>query len=110
MVNDFVKIQRDQSAATEAVALLNWIAALRTAYELGIRVRDKMQHNFDDSGGENAINWSALETIWGIPAGITSVGPTANGATVYTFVNGAVGSMTGAFQTDAAKVVTERVG
>lgn len=110
MNNDFIQIRRDQSAATEAPALLAFVAALRSAYEQGQRVRAKMQHSFADGGGENAIDWGPLETLWGVPAGATSTGPTANGAKVYTFINGAIGAMEGAFQTPAAKDLTETVG
>lgn len=108
--NDFIKIQRDQAAATESNELLSTNRDLRTVYERLVRIRAKMRHNFDDSGGANTINWSTVETLWGIPAGGTSVGPTANGAKVFTFIDGAAGSMEGSFQTSAAKDLTETVG
>lgn len=110
MAADFIKIARDQSAATEAAELLGTIHDLRSVYERLTRVRAKMRHNFDDGGGANAINWAAVETIWGVPAGNTSVGPTANGARVFTFLDGAAGSMEGSFQTSAARDLTETVG
>src|SRR5512146_3256694 len=100
MLIDFIKIASDQSPATEAAELLTFIRTLRTAYELGIRIRATMRHNFNDT--VNPIDWSGLETLWGVPTG--------KGADVFTYVDGAVGSMEGAFQGDAAKVITERVG
>lgn len=110
MVDDFIVLRRDQSAATEVSELLNWLRDLRSVYERGIRIRAKMQHNFDDSGGEASIDWSSLETLWGVPPGVDSVGSDSAGSTIYTYINGAVGSMEGAFQTPAVKNVTERVG
>jgi hypothetical protein len=110
VVNDFIQIQRDQSAATEAADLLAFIDTLRSAYERGTRIRAKMRHRFNDSGGANAIDWAPLQTLWGVPAGATSTGPTANGARVFTFIDGAIGSMEGTFQVSAAKDLTESVG
>lgn len=110
MLNDFIKIARDQAAATEAAELLSWVRALRDVYERGIRIRAKMRHVFSDAGGAGAIDWAALQALWGIPAGATSTGPTANGSIVFTYVDGTVGAMEGTFQTPAARDVTERVG
>lgn len=110
MTNDRIKLQLDQSAATEAAELAQWIKDLRSVYERGTRIRAKMRHCFDDSGGANAINWATVETLWGVTAGGTSTGPTANGSIVFTFLDGTVGSMEGTFQTSAARDVTERVG
>jgi hypothetical protein len=110
VANDFIKIARDQSAATEAAELLSFKNALRSAYEIGLRIRAKFRHNFDDGGGENNIDWSVVQTLWGIPAGNTSTGPASNGAKVFTLIDGAVGSMEGTFQTSAAKDITEKVG
>lgn len=109
-VNDHIEIRRDQTAATEAQELLSTISSLRTDYERLTRIRAKMRHNFDDSGGTNSINWAAVETLWGIPPGNTSVGPTANGSRVFTFIDGAAGSMEGTFQSSAARDLTETVG
>src|SRR5436190_12382912 len=110
MAADFIKIARDQSAATEAAELLSTIRDLRSVYERLVRIRAKMRHNFDDSGGAGSINWGAVETLWGIPAGGTSVGGTANGAKVFTFVDGATGAMEGTFQNSSSRDVTETVG
>jgi hypothetical protein len=101
MIADFIAIQRDQSAATEAAELLAFIRDLRSVYERGIRIRAKMRHSFDDANPQ-AIVWTKLETLWGVPTG--------NGSVVFTYIDGAVGSMEGTFQVDAAKVITERVG
>jgi len=109
-VNDFIKIARDQAAATEAADFLSWVRQLRGSYEQGRRIRAKMVHAFNDSGGVNTINWAALQTLWGIPSNGQDVGPTANGAIVYNLVNGAVGSMEGSFQVNDAQTLTEKVG
>ncbi len=111
MASDFIHIQRDQAAATEAAELLQWIRDLRSVYERGVRIRAKMNHNFTGNANANLIDWAQLETLWGVPVlGANSVGTTANGKIVYTFMDGAVGGMEGNFQTSAAKDVTETVG
>jgi hypothetical protein len=101
-LDDFIKIARDQTAATEANELLQFTLILRQAYELGNRIRAKMRHHFDDSKGAQSIVWTDVETVWGIPAG--------KGTTIFTLIDGAIGSMEGAFQTSAAKDITETVG
>lgn len=108
--NDFLKLARNDTNATEVGELLQFIDRLREAYELGLRIREKMRHSFDDSGGAGSIDWSTVETNWGIPPGNTSVGNDANGKAVFTFIDGAVGGMEGTFQTSAAKDITETVG
>lgn len=111
MAADRITLARDQSAAVEAAELLAYIRQLRNVYELGTRIRAKMQHDFAANADASLIDWAALQTLWGIPVlGGNSTGPTANGAIVFTFVDGSVGSMEGAFQTSAAKDITERVG
>lgn len=55
-----------------------------------------MNHNHDGSV------FTDLEALFGLPAG--------KGQTVFDLVNGAVGSMEGAFQVADAKNITERVG
>jgi hypothetical protein len=111
MAADFIKLQRDQSAATEVQELLKFIQDLRSVYERAGRIKAKMARNFNDAGGEASIDWSQMQTTWGIPVlGGNSIGPTANGAIIYNLVNGTLGSMEGTFQTADAKNLTERVG
>ncbi len=111
MAADFIHLQRDQSAATEAAELLQWIRDLRSVYERGTRIRAKMGHNFLGNANAELINWAQLETLWGVPVfNGNSVGSSANGKIVYTFMDGTVGGMEGNFQTSAAKDVTETVG
>ncbi len=110
MAADFIKISRDQAAATESAELLQYIRTLRSAYEIGIRIRAKMRHNYFDTGDQSTINWAQVEALWGIPAGNTSVGTAANGKIVFTFMDGSVGGMEGQFQSSAAKDITETVG
>ncbi len=88
--------------------MLDFITTLRSAYEKGVRVRAKMNHNFASGG---SINWAQLETLFGIPVlNGNSVGDTANGKIVFTFVDGAIGAMEGTFQNSANKDITETVG
>lgn len=96
MARDFIKINRTDATATQAAALLSFVASLRIAYEQGNRVRDVMIHNNDGS------NFADIEALFGLPVG--------KGQTVFDLVNGAIGSMTGTFQVDDAKEITERVG
>jgi hypothetical protein len=110
MAADFIKIARDQSAATESAELLSTVHDLRSVYERLTRIRAKMRHCFDDSGGANTIDWSAVETNWGVPAGGTSVGPTAQGAAVFTLIDGATGAMEGSFQNTSTVDLSTRVG
>ncbi len=110
VINDFIKIQRDQVAATEAADLLAWIRDMRSVYERGQRIRAKMQHAFSDASGAALIDWAPVQVLWGIPSSGDDIGLEANGQIVYTFIDGAVGSMEGSFQTNAAKTITERVG
>lgn len=101
MIADFITIDREAAAALEAGELLQWIRDLRSVYERGSRIREKMKHNFDDSNPQSIV-WSALEAKWGVPTG--------KGADVYTYIDGTVGSMEGVFQTSAARDLTARVG
>lgn len=109
--NDSIILRRDQVAAIEVNELIQFRNLLRQAYEVGVRIRSKMRHNFDDSVGGANVDWSDVETIWGIPPigedPGDSVGDDANGKRVFTFIDGAVGSMEGSFQTNAAKELTE---
>jgi len=111
MATDFIKIARDQSAATEAAELINTIKDLRSVYERLIRIHAKMVHNFVPNENADLIDWSQLETLWGVPVlNANSVGTTANGKNIFTFIDGAKGGMEGQFQTSAAKDLTETVG
>lgn len=107
---DFIKLNRTDAAATECGELLGTIRDLRSAYERLARIRAKMRHNFSDASGAAAINWSAVESLWGIPAGSTSVGTTAKGQAIFTLIDGTVGSLDGSFLTSAGRDLTETVG
>ncbi len=107
MIVDSIKLIRNSPSATEVGSLLDYQNKVRAAYEAGVRIRAKMQHNFDDQGGEAAIDWSGIESLYGIPAGATSVGTTAVGKRMYDYINGSVGGMEGLFTTNAAKELTE---
>lgn len=110
MAADFIKIARDQSAATEAGELLAWLRDLRSVYERAVRIKAKMGHNFTGNANEALIEWAQLETLWGVPAGNTSTGTAANGKILFTYLDGCVLAMTGGQQNSAIKDVTETVG
>jgi hypothetical protein len=96
MARDFIKVDRTQSAATQATLLLSYVTTLRSAYELGVKCKAVMDHNND-----GAV-WTDIELLFGLPTG--------KGQIVYDLINGSVGSMTGAFQVPDAKNLTETVG
>lgn len=96
---DRITIARDQSAAIEAAELLQTVRDLRSVYERLARIQAKMYHAFDSGP---TIDWSQVETLWGIPTG--------NGVDVFTLIDGAVLAMTNGQQNDSCKVLTERVG
>ena len=104
---DRISLRTDQAAATEVREIDQWIDDLRRVYETGVRIRAKMRHTFSDSGGANAIDWTQTETLWGIPAGGTSVGPTSNGSRVFTFVDA---TLIGMETNGSARDLTETVG
>lgn len=96
MARDFIRIDRTQSAATQAGLLLSYTTALRQAYELGVKCKAVMDHNNDGTV------WTDIEILFGIPTG--------KGQTVYNLINGSVGSMSGVFQVADAKNLTETLG
>jgi hypothetical protein len=96
MARDFIKVDRTVVTATHATLLLEYVRALRNAYEIGTRVKAIMLHNHDGS------NFTDIEALFGLPA--------TKGQVVFDLINGSIGSMEGAFQVDDAKEITERVG
>ena len=98
MARDFIKIDTAMAGATHAGLLRAYVQQLRTAYETGTRVKAIMLHNKTDV----PLNFADVEALFGLPPGA--------GQIVFDLVNGSVGSMEGAFQTDDAKDITEKVG
>ena len=96
MARDFIKIDTTTTTATQAALLKNYVSTLRSAYELGTRVKAIMQHNHDGTV------FTDIEALFGLPAG--------KGQIVYNLVNGSIGSMTGVFQVPDAKNLTETIG
>ena len=96
MARDFIKIDTASVAATQAQLLLSYCRTLRSAYEMGTRVKAIMTHNNDGTV------FTDIEGLFGLPAG--------KGQIVFDLVNGSVGSMEGSFQVDDAKEITERLG
>jgi len=93
MARDFIKINQ---LAPQATLLRSYISAQRQAYNLGKQCQSIMTHLNDGTV------WTDVETAFGIDAG--------KGQTVFDLVNGAVGSMEGAFTVSDAKTITEKVG
>ncbi len=102
MAADFIQINRANlnTTAVKGQDLLEFRSLLRAAYEKGVAIRATMRHNFNDQ--VNPIDWAQVEALYGIPAG--------KGSTIFTFIDGSIGAMEGAFQNDASKVFTEQVG
>lgn len=96
MARDFIKIDVNTAAATQARDLVAFKNQLRAAYEAGKKILAVMGHNNDGT------TFTDLESLYGLPAG--------KGQTVFNLVNGAVGSMEGVFQTSDAKNITETIG
>lgn len=96
MARDFIKVDVNSSAATQARTLTTYKDLLREAYEQGKKVLGVMNHNNDGT------TWTDLETLFGLPVG--------KGQTVYNLINGSIGSMEGTFQVADAKNLTETLG
>lgn len=96
MAIDFIPVSRTVPGATQAASLLSLVAAVRSAYEQAVRVRDVMNHNHD------GVDFTQIEELYGLPSG--------KGQIVFNLVNGTVGSMTGVFQVADAKNMTETIG
>jgi hypothetical protein len=60
---DYIKIDRTNTTATQSGLLLNYIAAVRNAYELGKKIQGIMDHSND------AVVWTDVEALFGLPAG-----------------------------------------
>lgn len=95
-MRDFIKIDSNQSGATQASLLRNYVNALRQAYEIGTRVKAIMTHNNDGTV------FTDIELVFGLPVG--------KGQAVFNLVNGSIGSMEGTFQVPDAKTITEQLG
>jgi hypothetical protein len=96
MARNFIKIDTTIVTATKARDLVNFVLNLRTAYELGSRVREMMDHNNDGT------NFADIEALFGLSAG--------QGQTVYNMIVNCIGSLNGNIQSNDGKQLTERVG
>ena len=93
MAIDFISINMTSS---QGPLLKQYTLALRTAYELGVRVAGIMSHANDST------NFTKIEELFGTGAG--------TGKTVFDLVNGSTGAMNGTFQNQDCKTITEKVG
>lgn len=100
-VIDSIQLAKDQSAAIEANELLQLKNSMQQTLELAKRIQAKMSHNFSDAN-PNAIDWSGIHTLWGVPEGKEQ--------TIWDMVNGSVGAMTGTMQTSDCVRLVERLG
>jgi hypothetical protein len=97
MASDFIQINvNNPTVASQAVQLKMYVQTLRSAYEIGTRVRSIMLHMHDGT------NFADLEKQFGLPAG--------EGNAIFDLVNGSIGAMEGTFQNDDCKQITEQVG
>lgn len=97
---DFIRLQKDQSAAIEAQDMAQTIAYLRLAYEGLLRNQARMRHLFND--GVSPIDWTGVEQKYGLNAG--------EGVRLFTFVDGSILAMTNGQQNSACKDLMETVG
>ena len=93
MASDFIPID---VTASQAQLLKSYTQMLRSAYEVGVRVKSIMLHMHDGTV------FTDLETEFGLPAG--------EGNAVFDLVNGSIGAMEGTFQNDDCKQITEQLG
>jgi len=97
MASDFIQINTSNPAvASQAAYLKQYVSILRSAYELGTRVRANMLHMHDGT------TFTELERQFGVPTG--------KGNAIFDLVNGSIGAMEGTFQNDDCKQITEQVG
>lgn len=97
MASDFIQINlSNPTVASQAMMLKSYVSSLRSAYEIGHRVRALMLHMHDGT------DFSELEKQFGLPTG--------DGNTVFDLVNGSIGAMEGTFQNFDCMTVTEKVG
>jgi len=97
MASDFIQIDMsNQTVASQAALLKQYVSILRSSYEIGTRVRAVMLHTHDGA------DFTELERLFGVPPG--------EGNAVFDLVNGSIGAMEGTFQNDDCKQITEQVG
>lgn len=88
MAINYIKIERDVVTATHARLLLDYVSALRSAYDKGVFIKGIMDNNTDGT------DFSKIEELFGVPVG--------SGSSAYTLL--------GSSLTAGAKTFTERVG
>lgn len=98
---DYIRVARDQSAATKAGMLIEYKDAVARVLMLGPPLLKIMSHNFDDADSK-ALIWTDMETLFGLPPGA--------GQAVFDMVNGSQGAVTGQMQNDQCVNLISRVG
>jgi hypothetical protein len=96
VARNFIKINRADTNAINAAELYEFATALRKTYELGIRIRDKMDHMNDGA------NFADVELYYGLTVG--------NGTVVYNMVKNTVDSLEGDLLSNDGKQLSERLG
>ena len=96
MARDFIKIDSTTTTAIFASELKSCINSLRDTIDRLDKVKGIMDHNQDGTV------FTDIETLFGLPAG--------KGTTVYDYINGSRGVLSGTFQNADAMTLIERVG
>jgi hypothetical protein len=96
VARNYIKVNTSDTNATRANELAQFCRNLRQTYELGIRIRDIMDHMND---GTNFVD---VETHFGLTTG--------NGQVVYNMVKNTVDSLEGDILSNDGKQMSERVG
>jgi hypothetical protein len=96
VARNYIKVNTNDTNATRAGELAQFCRNLRQTYELGIRIRDIMDHMND---GTSFVD---VETHFGVPTG--------SGQTVYNMIKNTVDSLEGDILSNDGKQMSERVG
>jgi hypothetical protein len=96
VARNYIKVDTNNTLATRAGELAQFCKNLRQTYELGIRIRDIMDHMNDGT------NFADVELHFGLATG--------NGQTVYNMVKNTVDSLEGDILSNDGKQMSERVG
>jgi hypothetical protein len=91
-----IKVDASQpNTATQANMLKQYVASMRTTFDLGTRIIGTMSNMNDGT------IFTQIETYFGLPTG--------QGQTVFNLVNGSIGAMNGTFQNPNCKQITEQL-
>lgn len=95
MARNHIFIDTSVTTATQAQTLKTFSQRLRETYELGLRIRDMMDHMNDGT------NFTDIELRYGLAAG--------QGQTVYNMIKNMVDALEGDIQSNDGKQLSERL-